>query len=82
MRTRLSRFVPLRLGVAEADDAFGEPSIVLVSGRMARGGCVGGGGSRCPALDAPYRLERGDPGPGFLSTGLLPHRHSMIVCVR
>ena len=30
-----------------------------------------GVGSRCPALDAPCRLE-GDPGPGFLSTGLLP----------
>ena len=38
--------------VAEADDAFGEPSIVLVSGRMA-GGCVCGVGSH----GLPRRLD-------------------------
>ena len=41
-----------------------------------------GVGSRCPALDAPCRLE-GHPGPGFLSIGLLPRgadvrQHQMV----
>ena len=41
-------------------------SIVLVSGCMA-GGCVGGVGSRCPALDVPCRLTlEGGAGPGSL----------------
>ena len=46
------------------------PPTHLIHELFQPGGLMGVG-SRCPALDAPCRLE-GDPGPGFLSTGLLP----------
>ena len=80
--TRLSRFTWAGCCGMRRPPTFGEPSIVLISGRMAAGWWVRVGGWL--ALPAAPRLTRpaAPAAPGFLSTGLLqyppspPPRHS------